>query len=87
MKFRNSLKISLVVFLLLLSLLFATWLDSYYWAEPTTDADYHVRGVWLVLGWVITFSLTLLIFLVLVLIGSLKSSASALLSYFMKFRN
>ena len=87
MNFRNSLKTSLVVFVLMCLLMLAAKIDSYSWTEPTTDADYHVRGSWLYIAWAMTFALTLLTFVFLILVGWFRKGFATLMSYLNKSGN
>lgn len=84
MKFRNSLLCSLIVFLLMLLLLIATKVDSYSWAEPTSDVEYRLRGLWAAMGWLLAFGVSLVTFIFLMLLGLLKNAISKLVGYLNK---
>ena len=82
MKFRNSLIISLAIFLLMLLLMVAANFDSHSWPEPTTDVEYRLRGLLIPAGWVIAIAASLMTFVFLMLIGWLKIAVIGICNYF-----
>jgi hypothetical protein len=84
MKFRNSLIASLVVLLLMLGLLIATKFDSQSWPEPTTDIEYHLRGLLIPMGWFMAVAASLLTFMLLMLLGLVKTAVIRIYCYLNK---
>ena len=84
MSFQNSLKFSLVVFVLMCLIMALTKIDSYSWAEPTTDVEYRLRGIWTTMGWVIAIGAPVVTFLCLILLWWLKKAISKLMGYWNK---
>lgn len=84
MKFRNSLLCAFAVFILMILLILAIKIDSYSWPEPTTDIEYRLRGIWVTMGWAIAIAASLIIFILLMLLGWLKTAFIMVWSYLNK---
>lgn len=74
MKFRNSLFVAFAVFILMILLMLVIKIDSYSWPEPTTDLEYRLRGLWVMMGWALAIAASLITFILLMLLGWLKTA-------------
>ena len=68
----------------MLLLLIATKIDSYSWAEPTTDVEYRLRGIWTTMGWVLAIGAPVVTFICLMLLGLFKNAICKLVGYLNK---